>query len=74
MANIQRVNDFIQAELRKRKLDRVTAVEAAQWLDKAGILKDSASRPGKPLRDLLRAGEITGQEQEANNRWFIYSK
>ena len=32
---------------------------------------DSASRPGKPLRDLLRAGQIKHAKQEANGRWFI---
>lgn len=37
------------------KKDVLTAVEAAELLDKAGVLKDSLSRPGKPLRDILRA-------------------
>ncbi len=36
----------------------LTAVEAAAYLDKKGILKDSTTRPGKPLRELLRAGKI----------------
>ncbi len=35
-----------------------TAVEAAAILDRLGILKDSLSRRGLPLRNLLRAGEL----------------
>lgn len=33
-------------------------VEANALLAKAGILKDSKDRPGKPLRDLLRKGQL----------------
>jgi len=46
-------------------------VEAATWLDRAGLLKDSTDRPGKALRELLRAGKILGQRQDPNRRWFI---
>lgn len=63
--------EFLQRELSKRNLSSVSAVEAATWLDGAGILKDSKDRPGKPLRDLLRAGRIAGQRQEPNGRWHI---
>lgn len=51
--------------------DVLTAVEAAELLDKAGVLKDSLSRPGKPLRDILRAGYIVHAYQLSNGRWFI---
>lgn len=33
-------------------------VEANEMLAKAGLLRDSKDRPGKPLRDLLRKGQI----------------
>jgi len=46
-------------------------VEAAQWLEQAGLLKDSKVRPGRPLRDLLRMKLINGQYQLPNRRWFI---
>ena len=36
----------------------VTAVEAAEKLDKLGILKDSKTRKGQPLREILRAGKL----------------
>jgi hypothetical protein len=52
----------------------VTAVEAAQWLSDAGLLKDSYHRPGLPNRSLLRDGRIRGQRQEANHRWFVDSE
>ena len=65
------IGEFIQLVLRIRALPSVNAVEAAGWLDAVGILRDSPSRPGKPLRDLLRAHAIVGQRQECNGRWYI---
>ncbi len=68
------VNDFLQKELRRRGVREATAVEAAQWLDAAGVLKDRPARPGLPLRDLLREGAIRGSVQrprQPNGRWFI---
>ncbi|MFX4263085.1 hypothetical protein ACOBQJ_12935 [Pelotomaculum propionicicum] len=68
------VNSFLQKELIRRSLNRVNAVEAARWLDEAGILNDSIHRRGKPLRNLLREGKILGSVQEPprpNGRWFI---
>jgi len=55
-------------------MDEVAAVEAARWLDSAGVLSDSDSRPGLPLRNLLRAGAIAGADQRPptkHGRWFI---
>lgn len=69
--NVDRINAFLQAELRRRDLDSVRAVEAARWLDSAGILRDSRDRPGLPLRYILRKGEITGQRRENGRWWFI---
>ncbi|NLN94686.1 MAG: hypothetical protein GX128_00720 [Bacteroidales bacterium] len=42
----------------------ITAVDAAAILDRKGILKDSESRPGKPLRDILRRGLIPHAYQD----------
>ena len=69
--DVQAINAFLQAEMARRGVDCVTAVEAARWLDHHGLLRDSQSRPGKPLRDLLRARQINGQKQELNARWSI---
>lgn len=65
------INDHIQQQLRIRGMDSVTAVEAAGWLEEAGLLTDSRHRPGLPLRNLLRGRDILGQRQEPNHRWFI---
>lgn len=71
MSSIDAINQFLQARLKSSKLKYVGAIEAAEWLDTAGILRDSSTRPGKPLRDLLRKGKLIGQRQESNGRWFI---
>lgn len=61
---------FLQSRLELSGLQEVTAVDAARWLDEAGVLRDSTSRPGQPLRILLRAGAIPKAEQRSG-RWFI---
>ena len=71
MPDVGAINRFIQGELSRKGGGCVSAVEAATWLDDGGLLRDSVSRPGKPLRDLLRAHRIIGQRQEPNSRWFI---
>jgi len=73
VTDIPRINQTLQSELRARRMRRVGAVEAATWLDAAGVLTDSPTKPGRPLRDLLRLrkGLISGQRQEMNGRWFI---
>lgn len=65
------ISQHIQEQLAERGMDYVTAVEAAQWLDRAGILTDRKDRHGAPLRELLREKKIVGQRQEPNARWFI---
>jgi hypothetical protein len=72
--NVDDINAVLQAQLRRRRIDEVSAVEAARWLDAAGVLKDSAARPGLPLRSLLRAGRIKGAIQRParpHGRWYI---
>lgn len=71
--DVAAINHFLQQQLRLRDRTEVAAVEAARWLDAAGLLADAKIRPGLPLRDLLRAGLITGQRQQPNRRWFIDS-
>jgi len=73
--DIRAINRLLQKELKRQNLDEVRAVEAAAWLDRAGLLGDSRHRPGLPLRNLLRDGEIVGQEQrplKKHGRWFIH--
>lgn len=53
----------------KHKL-KVSVVEAAEILDKAGLLKNSKSRPGQPLRKKLRNHEIPHAYQ-IGVKWYI---
>jgi len=69
--DINKINFLIQRQLQINGWQETTAIEAAKWLDSAGLLKDSEVRPGYPLRNLLRKGLIIGQYQKSNRRWFI---
>lgn len=70
MADSLEISAFLQERLGSLGLSAVGAVDAAQWLDRAGLLRDSPDRAGKPLRDRLRTGKIEGGRQ-AGNRWYI---
>ena len=70
MKDINLVIDFLDKCIEQKHVNVLTAVEAGDLLDKAGILKDSVSRKGKPLRDKLRAGLIPHAYQIGTN-WFI---
>jgi excisionase family DNA binding protein len=68
------INGYLQGRLRDLDRYEVPAVEAACWLDDAGLLDDSGARPGLPLRNLLREGQIVGADQRParrHGRWFI---
>lgn len=71
MATISEINNFLQSHLNQSEEKSLSATEAAHLLDEAGLLKDSAHRPGLPLRRHLRAGKIMGAKQEPNKRWII---
>ena len=76
-ARVAEINNFLQSELERRRLDEVRAVDAAQWLSEAGLLADSQHRRGLPLRNLLRDGAIANSEQRPNTkngRWFIIAR
>ena len=72
MPDLYAINLHLQERLEQDWRDEIRAPEAARWLDKAGLLTDR--KGGLPLRNLLRAGRIAGQEQrpdEKNGTWFI---
>lgn len=74
MPEADAISDYLQQRLHHLGLDDVPAVEAAAWPDEANLLDDSRSRPGLPLRNLLRAGAIPGAEQRPpipHGRWFV---
>lgn len=77
MANIDLIIKTIDNYLDKNKLNEITAVEANSILEKAGILNDSSTRAGLPLRNLLRDNKIPTAEyriKPGNKRgnWFIH--
>ena len=72
--DLDAINRCLQERLKQELRDEVRAVEAARWLDDAGLLADREDRPGQPLRVLLRDRNIHGQEQrpsKAYGKWFI---
>lgn len=71
VASIAEINNFIQSKLKELNKEQISAVKMAGYLDEAELLSDSSSRPGLPLRRLLRAGKIIGAEQLPNKRWLI---
>ena len=66
MIDLYAINLHLQERLERdwRKEDR--AAEAAVWLDDAGLLRDYKRR--LPLRRLLRAARIAGQQQRPDGR------
>lgn len=72
MPDLYAINIHLQERLERSWLDEVRAPEAAAWLDRANLLRDYKN--GLPLRRLLRAGRIAGQEQRPdrkNGMWWI---
>ena len=72
MPDLYAINIHLQERLEQDWRREVPAVEAARWLDEAGHLRNYGS--GLPLRRLLHAGRVAGQEQRPNRKngaWFI---
>lgn len=70
-AGLAAINEAVQRLACSTPDRRVTAVEAARELDRLGLLRDSATRAGMPLRNLLREGKIAHARQEGGRWWFI---
>ncbi len=71
MADVDKINDFIQSYLKKNGLLQTTPVDVSPHLEKAGLLKDSKERPGLPLRRLCRDGKIHCSSQPNGRNWII---
>lgn len=69
--SISKINNFIQLQLKAKKLSEVSLKIAAEWLDQADHLIDSRSSPGFPLRRLVSANKIVGAFRKKNYYWFI---
>ena len=67
------ISQFLDEYLQRTGRESIGAVEANALLDKAGILKDNPQRPGLPLRNKLRKGELPYAYQVAGkgSEWVI---
>ena len=67
------ISQFLDEYLQKTGRESIGAVEANALLGKAGILKDNPQRPGLPLRNKLRKGELPYAYQVAGkgSEWVI---
>ena len=61
MSDLYAINLHVQERLERDWREEIRATEAAGWLDEAGLLRNYKN--GLPLRRLLRAGRIAGQQQ-----------
>jgi len=68
-AIISKIDEFLE----KNGKSSTNPVEANAMLEKAGLLRDSDTRPGKPLRDILRTGSIKHAYQTGGkgSSWVI---
>ncbi|MEJ2634110.1 MAG: helix-turn-helix domain-containing protein [Calditrichia bacterium] len=68
---VGKINNYIQRRMQRELLDDISLTEAARWLDGAGILKDSATSPGYPLRRHVHKGNVMGAYRKNNYYWRI---
>lgn len=71
MADVDKINDFIQSHLKSNGLREITPVEMAPHLEKAQLLNNSKSHPGYQLRALCRDKKIHCSSQPTSNKWII---
>lgn len=67
---IARINNYIQRRLQEENLESVPLKSAATWLAREGILRDTKSSPGFPLRRHIHRGNILGAAKHKG--WRIY--
>lgn len=70
MADIERIIKAIDEFLERKHQQITTPVEINPYLETKGLLNDSASRPGLPIRKILRKGQIPHAYQIGVN-WQI---
>ena len=62
--DVKKMTKFIDNYLETHQMEYITPPEANELLAEAGLLDDSESRSGKPLRDLLRDNKFPHAYQE----------
>ena len=68
--DIDKLNEFIQNELKIRELDSVEPVIVEKWLVNYGHRKKLGSRPGSYVRSFCRKGKIIGAVKN-DSKWTI---
>ncbi len=63
MNQLDRLNAYLQARLRREETTEATLQEAASWIREADLLPSHAFRRDGPLRFLIQAGWIEGGVQ-----------
>lgn len=69
-ASTQQIIDAIDAFLLQKHLKVTTPVEVNPYLERLGLLNNSDTRAGKPLREMLRRGQIPHAYQ-VGVHWYI---
>lgn len=71
--DIAKITQFLDSYLQRTGKEYLTPPEANRLLAKAGLLRDRPSRPGSPLRELLRREAIPHAYQPSGKggRWLI---
>jgi len=67
---IARINNYIQRRLQEENLESVPLKRASAWLAGEGILCDTRSSPGFPLRRHIHRGNILGAVK--HKEWRIF--
>ena len=62
--DVKKITKFIDNYLETHQMEYITPPEANELLAEAGLLDDSESRSGKPLRKLLRHNKFPHAYQE----------
>lgn len=71
MLDIKAIIKCLDKYLERTNKKYLTATQANQILEKEDLLNDRKDRPGKPVRDLLRAYKIPHGYQDNKRRWYI---
>lgn len=71
MTNIDSIIKYLDDYLVETGQKELNAVDANKLLAKANLLRDSKSRLGKPLRELLRVGQLPHAYQVNGRFWYI---
>ena len=68
---MEQIIKFIDDYLERHNLEWISAVDANRLLDENGLLRDSSTRKGLPLRNKLRRGEIPHAYQVGGGEFLL---